>query len=77
MKVEIDFKKNEITILEPIKLKELQEKFTGIDFSEFTIVSKVEVVHTTGYNQVIGLPNNINPYEPNRIQTIQQIKALK
>ena len=75
MKVEIDFKKNEITILEPIKLKELQEKFTGIDFSEFTIVSKVEVVHTTGYNQVIGLPNmNLTEYG---IQTIQQIKALK
>jgi hypothetical protein len=41
MKVEIDFTKKQLTILEPITIKELVGRFEGLDITNFKIVSKL------------------------------------
>ena len=58
MKIEIDFEKKEVILLEPTKLSEILERFKQIGIEDFTIVSAESKQILTWY-----LPE-LHPFQP-------------
>ena len=63
MKIEIDFNKKEIVLLEPTSLKDLNSRLGEIGVSDFKIVSK-HTIQLVG-NSLTNLKNNWNKVTPN------------